>query len=54
MPQPELISPWHAMRDVRAQRRAVEWLLDQGLIHHDAAREFANETRIPHPLSQAC
>jgi len=40
---PELISPWHALRDVRAQRRAVEWLLDQGLIHHDAAREFASD-----------
>ena len=43
MPQPELISPWHAVRDVRAQRRAVEWLLDQGLIHHDAAQKFASE-----------
>lgn len=25
---PELISAWHALRDIRAQRRAVEWLLD--------------------------
>jgi hypothetical protein len=40
---PELISPWHALRDVRAQRRAVEWLLDQGLIHLDAAQHFASE-----------
>src|SRR4051794_23719513 len=29
---PALISPWQALRDVRARRRAVEWLLDQGLI----------------------
>ncbi len=35
---PELISAWHAMRDVRAQRRAVEWLLDQGLIDDSAAQ----------------
>ncbi len=37
---PELISPWHALRDARAQRRAVEWLLDQGLIDTNAARKF--------------
>src|SRR3954451_8090030 len=29
---PELISSWHALRDVRAQRRAVAWLLDRDLI----------------------
>lgn len=38
---PELISAWHALRDVRAQRRAVEWLLDQGLIDNSAAKQFA-------------
>ncbi|HEX6878249.1 MAG TPA: UPF0158 family protein [Nocardioidaceae bacterium] len=38
---PELISPWHALRDVRAQRRAVEWLLDHALIDGDAADKFA-------------
>lgn len=35
---PELISAWHNLRDVRAQRRAVEWLRDNGLIE-DAAEE---------------
>jgi hypothetical protein len=40
---PEHISPWHALRDVRAQRRAVVWLLDQELIHHDAAQQFASD-----------
>ncbi len=38
---PQLISPWHALRDVRAQRRAVDWLQDQGLISDDAAEKFA-------------
>ena len=38
---PELISAWHAFRDVRAKRRAVEWLLDQALIDDDAANRFA-------------
>ena len=42
---PELIAAWHALRDARAQRRAVEWLLDQGLIDEDAAQRFA----IDHP-----
>jgi len=36
-----MIPPWHALRDVRAQRRAVDWLLDQGLISDDAAEKFA-------------
>ena len=40
---PELISAWHALRDVRAERRAVEWLLDQGLIDNSAARQFATD-----------
>jgi hypothetical protein len=38
---PELISVWHAFRDVRAQRRAVEWLFGQGLIDDRAADRFA-------------
>jgi hypothetical protein len=40
---PSLISAWHALRDVRAQRRAVEWLLDQGLIDDSAAQQFATD-----------
>ncbi len=40
---PELIAPWHALRDARAQRRAVEWLLDQGLIQDSAAQQFASD-----------
>jgi hypothetical protein len=37
---PELISAWHSLRDVRAQGRAVGWLLDQGLIDENAAQQF--------------
>jgi len=44
---PELISAWHAMRDVRAQRRAVQWLVDNGLIDDRVARQF--ETDHPDP-----
>src|SRR5687768_13362471 len=47
---PELISAWHAWRDVRAQRRAVEWLLDQSLIDENAAQQFASahsDPRLP-------
>jgi len=40
---PKLISAWHALRDIRAQRRAVEWLLDQGLIDDRAAQQFADD-----------
>jgi len=38
--QPDLISSWHAFRDARARVRAVQWLVDEGLIDEDAAREF--------------
>jgi hypothetical protein len=37
---PQLLPVWNAFRDTRGQRRAVEWLLDEGLVSEDAAREF--------------
>lgn len=40
---PDLISPWHSLRDVRAQRRSVEWLLDQELVDDSVARRFMSE-----------
>ncbi|MET9318015.1 UPF0158 family protein [Kribbella sp. NPDC003505] len=43
----ELVPVWHAFRDVRAKRRAVEWLLDEGLIGDDAVRDFV--TNHPEP-----
>lgn len=39
--RPELVSAWQALRDARARLRAVEWLLDQGLIDFDAAQRFS-------------
>ena len=44
----ELISSWHALRDVRAQRRAVEWLLDQELIDDRTAKRFLSSHPDPH------
>jgi len=44
---PALISAWHALRDARARLRAVEWLVDQGLIDEGAAQRFATDH--PHP-----
>lgn len=44
---PELISAWHALRDARARLRAVQWLVDQGLIDEGAAERFATDH--PHP-----
>jgi hypothetical protein len=40
---PALIAPWHAFRDARTQRRAVEWLLDQDVIDPGAAEKFAED-----------
>ena len=37
----ELISAWHSFRGVRAERRAVQWLCDQGLIDENLAQQFA-------------
>jgi hypothetical protein len=37
---PDLLSAWHAFRDARAQRRAVDWLPDQDLIHDRDADQF--------------
>lgn len=42
---PDLVPVWHAFRDARAKRRAVQWLLDQELVDADAARQFL----IAHP-----
>jgi hypothetical protein len=37
---PDLLPLWYRFRDVRAKRRAVEWLLDNSLIDHDTANRF--------------
>jgi hypothetical protein len=40
---PDLVSVWHAFGDARAKRRAVEWLLDQGLIDDATAQHFLTD-----------
>ena len=44
---PELIALRHALRDGRAQRRAVDWLLAQGLVDQGAAEKFAADRPEP-------
>jgi hypothetical protein len=46
---PELVAPWHAFRDARAKRRAVEWVLDRGLVDEADARRFIDENTDPAP-----
>jgi restriction endonuclease Mrr len=36
----DLLPVWYAFSDVRARRRAVEWLADNSLIDDDAAERF--------------
>ena len=40
---PELISVWQSFRDARARARAVDWLVEQGLVEEGAARRFTND-----------
>ena len=37
---PGLLPAWYAFRDTRAQRRAVEWLVDNGLVGQADAQRF--------------
>jgi hypothetical protein len=48
-----ILAERRAAREVRAERRAVEWLHDQGLIDDIAAQQFAKPTiQIPVSLKQ--
>jgi hypothetical protein len=40
---PELISVWQSFRDTRARARAVGWLVDQGLVGEEVARQFTTD-----------
>jgi hypothetical protein len=40
---PELISVWQSLRDARARARAVRWLVEQGLLEDETARQFTND-----------
>ncbi|MFG3701896.1 UPF0158 family protein [Micromonospora sp. NPDC047620] len=44
---PYLLPAWHAFRDVRARRRAVEWLVDNSLADEEAGERFVAERRDP-------
>ena len=44
---PELVSVWHAFRDTRAKRRAVEWLRGEELIDDDVAEQFLGDNPDP-------
>lgn len=37
---PDLISAWHVFRDTRGERRALEWLVENGLVDGNAAEDF--------------
>ena len=37
---PDLLQAWYAFRDTRAQRRAVEWLVDNDLVDEGSAIPF--------------
>ncbi len=34
---PQLLPAWHAFQSIRAKRRAIEWLVENSLIDHQAA-----------------
>ena len=40
---PHLLPAWHAFHETRAQRRAVDWLVDNSLIDDDATTQFLND-----------
>jgi Uncharacterised protein family (UPF0158) len=37
---PDLVPVWYAFRDVRASRRAVEWLVDNSLVDDETASRY--------------
>ena len=40
---PDLLPAWHAFHDLRAKRRAVQWLADNSLIADDTAHRFLSD-----------
>ena len=40
---PQLLPAWYALRDARAQRRAVEWLADNDIVDATQAHKFLSE-----------
>jgi Uncharacterised protein family (UPF0158) len=50
---PDLLPAWHAFRDTRARRRAVQWLADNSLIDDAPPTVSFPATRIP-PCPDPC
>jgi Uncharacterised protein family (UPF0158) len=46
---PELRRAWFAFHDARGERRAIEWLVERGLVDADAADEAMNSRSDPDP-----
>jgi hypothetical protein len=44
---PDLVPAWHAFRDARAKRRAIEWQLHQRLLDEDAASQSLTDPPDP-------
>jgi len=40
---PELIAVWQATRDARARARAVQWLMDEGLVDEPGQRFISDD-----------
>lgn len=40
---PHLLPAWYAFRDVRAQRRTVEWLVNNSLVEDETGQRFVTE-----------
>jgi hypothetical protein len=45
---PHLLPVWYAFRDVRAARRAVDWLVDNSLVGPETGERFVTEHPDPH------
>ena len=44
---PDLLQAWYAFRDARAQRRAVEWLVDNDLVDEAQAQQYLSANPEP-------
>jgi uncharacterized protein UPF0158 len=40
---PHLLPAWYSFRDARAERRAVEWLVDHSLVDYETGQRFMTE-----------
>lgn len=45
----DLISTWHEFRDARANLRALEWLVEEGIVSEDEADSYRSAHTEPEP-----